>query len=236
MMFSETPKNNGLIRELSPSDYEALAPHLRQIRLPFGQTLFETRQNILAVIFPTSGIVSFVVELLNGEAIEAGMIGNDGVVGASAILDGKAALNKATVQMEGAGYAIDLEVMRYAAQASGTLRESLFRHDQMLLIQAQQSVACNARHTLEARLCRWLLRCRDLAESGSLSLTQEYMAQMLGVQRSTLSMVAHRLQASGIIEYRRGHVQILNVDGLKECACECYEATRGQQSALLGKS
>jgi CRP-like cAMP-binding protein len=106
----------------------------------------------------------------------------------------------------------------------------------MLLIQAQQSAACNARHTLEARLCRWLLRCRDLAESGSLSLTQEYMAQMLGVQRSTLSMVAHHLQASDIIEYRRGHVQILNLDGLKECACECYEATRGQQSALLGKN
>jgi CRP-like cAMP-binding protein len=235
-MSSESPKRNGLIRGLSPSDYEALAPHLRQIKLPFGQTLFERQQSITAVIFPTSGIVSFVVELLNGEAIEAGMIGNDGVVGASAILNGKAALNKATVQMEGAGYAIDPEAMRSAAQASATLRESLFRHDQMLLIQAQQSVACNARHALEARLCRWLLRCRDLAESGSLSLTQEYMAQMLGVQRSTLSMVAHRLQASDIIDYRRGHVQILNLDGLQECACECYEATRGQHSALLGKN
>jgi CRP-like cAMP-binding protein len=235
-MSSETPKSNGLICGLSPSDYEALAPHLHQIKLPFGQTIFETAQNITVVIFPTSGIVSFVVQLLNGEAIEAGMVGKDGVIGASAILDGKAALNKATVQMEGAGYAIDLAVMRSAAQASQTLRESLYRHDQMLLIQAQQSAACNARHTLEARLCRWLLRCRDLAESGSLSLKQEYMAQMLGVQRSTLSMVAHHLQAAGIIEYRRGHVQILNLDGLKECACECYEATREQQSALLGKN
>ena len=218
---------------LDLSDYEALAPHLRPIKLAFAQTLHEPGQTIIGVLLPTSGIVSFVVQLLEGDAIEAGMVGKDGIVGASAILNGAVALSKATVQMEGAGFAIDLDVMRGAAKSSEMLRDSLYRHDQIMFLQAQQSVACNVRHSLEARLCRWLLRCRDLTGSEFLPLTQEYMAQMLGVQRSTLSMTAHRLQAAGLIKYSRGIVQIVDLEGLKESTCECYETIRDQQKTIL---
>jgi CRP-like cAMP-binding protein len=224
---------NEFLRAIDSSDYEALAPHLRPIKLAFAQTLYDPGQTIIAVILPTSGIVSFVVQLLEGDAIEAGMVGKDGVVGASAILNGAKALSKATVQMEGAGFAVDLDIMRGAAKSSEPLRDCLFRHDQITFLQAQQSVACNVRHALEARLCRWLLRCRDLTESESLALTQEFMAQMLGVQRSTLSVTAHRLQAAGLIKYNRGHVQILDLDGLRESACECYESIRHQQRTIL---
>ena len=168
--------------------------------------------------------------------IETGMVGRDSLVGGSSALDGKVSLNTAIVQIAGSGSSLKLEHLRDAADASITFRTTLIRHEQMILVQAQQSAACNISHTLEARLARWLLRCRDLMDSDDLDLTQEFLGQMLGVRRTSVSLVAGTLQQSGLIRYRRGHIHILDVDGLREAACECYETVRAQSERLLNSS
>ena len=161
------------------------------------------------------------------------MVGRDGVLHAASALDGKISLNRAIVQLPGYGSVISAQHLSDAADEFRDLRALLIRHEQVILAQAQQSGACVAAHVVEARMCRWLLRCRDLARSDELFITQEFLAQMLGVRRSHLSVVANTLQKAGFISYRRGRVRIVNPDGLKEAACECYETVRGHYARLL---
>ena len=118
--------------------------------------------------------------------------------------------------------------MRAAVAASKSLRMKLYEHDQILLVQAQQSAACNAKHQIEERLCRWLLRTRDLVQSDNIELTQEFLAQMLGVRRTSVTLAARHLQGANLIKYRRGHIQILDLEGLQDTSCECYEAVKSQ--------
>lgn len=231
-MSTERP-NNAFLRALNEQDFAALRPELTAVKLPLMHILYGPEQPIRALTIPTSGIVSFVVHLTTGDGVEAGMAGNDGIVGASAVLNDTMALNTAVVQMGGAGLALDIGVARKIAAASPSFRRAIYRHEQVLFLQSQQSIACIAKHPLEARLCRWLLRCRDLAESEKLSLTQEFLAQMLGVQRSTLSVTAHRLQAAGLIEYSRGNIRIVNLEGMKESTCECYGTIKELEGKLL---
>jgi CRP-like cAMP-binding protein len=165
--------------------------------------------------------------------IEAAMIGHDSMLGASSALDGKISLNKAIVQLSGFGVALDVKRFREVAEKSLDFRTKLVRHEQALFVQAQQSAACNASHTLEARLSRWLLRCRDLSGNDTLALTQEFLGQMLGVQRSSVSLVAHTLQQAGLIRYSRGRIDILNLEGLQEASCECYRTVKAHYDRLL---
>jgi len=231
-MSTERP-NNAFLRALSDWDFASVQPELTAVNLPLAQILYGPEQPIRALTIPTSGIVSFVVHLSTGDGVEAGMVGNDGIIGSSAVLNETMALNTAIVQMLGAGLALDVGTARKIAAASPNFRRAVYRHDQILFLQAQQSIACIAKHPLEARLCRWLLRCRDLAQNEKLSLTQEFLAQMLGVQRSTLSVTAHRLQAAGLIEYRRGNIRILNLEGIRESTCGCYGAIKELEGKLL---
>ncbi len=231
-MSAERP-NNAFLRALSEPDFAAIAPELTSIKLPQAHILYGSEQPVRALTMPTSGIVSLIVRLTTGDGVEAGTVGNDGILGASAVLNDAMALNTATVQMGGAGFALDLAAARKMAETSSSFRRAVYRHDQILSLQSQQSIACIAKHPLEARLCRWLLRCRDLAGSETLSLTQEFLAQMLGVQRSTLSVTAHRLQAAGLIEYSRGNIRIMNLDGIKESTCECYGTIKELEGKLL---
>jgi len=233
--MAERQSDNSFLQSLQAADYELLRPHLRHTKLTQEEVLFESGGEIDAVHFPSSGIVSFVVTLSEGDMIEAGMIGRDGVVGAAAALDGVTAVNTAIVQVGGEAQTVDVATFRALLSKSEAIRTELYRHDQALLLQAQQSGACNARHELEARLCRWLLRSSDLVGNHQLPLTQEFMAQMLGVSRPTLSLTAHRLQASGLIRYRRGTVEILDLDGLRQSACECYQALKNQEARLFGR-
>jgi CRP-like cAMP-binding protein len=227
------PSANHFLQALSRGDFELLRPHLRDVKLTHSDVLFEAGGIIERLYFPTSGVVSLVVALAGGDVIEAGMIGRDGVVGTSAALDGPVSLNRAIVQIAGTASAIDTQPMRAAVAASKSLRIKLYQHDQMLLAQAQQSAACNAKHQIEERLCRWLLRTRDLVESDSIELTQEFLAQMLGVRRTSVTLGASHLQAVNLIKYRRGHIQVLDVDALQEASCECYEAVKSQVARLL---
>jgi CRP-like cAMP-binding protein len=152
--------------------------------------LFEVGDEIDRVYFPHTGVISLVVNLASGEMIETGMVGRDSLLGGSSALDGKVSLNKAIVQIPGAAFALDLDHLRHLADANVSFRTTLIRHEQFILVQAQQSAACNITHTVEARLARWLLRCRDLMDSNDLELTQEFVSQMLGVRGTSVSIVA----------------------------------------------
>jgi CRP-like cAMP-binding protein len=160
------------------------------------------------------------------------MIGRDSVVGGSAALDGAVALNDAIVQLPGTASVLDIAQLRRAAEQSVTFRATLIRHGQALLAQAQQSAACNAAHTVEARLSRWLLRARDLSGSDAMHVTQEFLSQMLGVQRTSVTIVANTFQQAGIIRYRRGNIQITDLNGLIHSACECYGTIKEHYAKL----
>jgi CRP-like cAMP-binding protein len=225
---------NLLLASLSAGDAAAVQPHLRPIRLEHQKILFDTGALVDVVYFPTSAIVSLVVSLSTGEMIEAAMVGKDGVVGASSALDGKISLSRAIVQLAGEGLVCDADVLKGATLQSHTLLSKLIRHEQTVYAQAQQSTACMATHDVEARLCRWLLRARDLSGSDTLLFTQEFLAEMLGVRRTSVTTVAHTLQRAGMIKYARGKIQVLDLAALQETACECYATVNSHYQALLG--
>ena len=228
------PNANLLVASLSSVDNAVLRALLKPAYLTAQQVLFEGGDTIEAVYFPTDAIISMVVGLSTGQMVETAMVGRDGIVGASAALDGKYAANRAVVQFPGAAFVCEAQALKRAVLQSATLQSVLIRHEQTLLMQTQQSVACIAAHHIEARLSRWLLRARELSGSDSLPFTQEFLAEMLGVQRSSVSVVAHTLQQAGLIKYSRGRIQILNLDGLQETACECYAIVANNYRRLLG--
>jgi CRP-like cAMP-binding protein len=224
---------NGLLASLPHADFDLLRAHLTSVKLDHEAVLYEAGETVKCVYFPHIGVISLVVDLSSGETIETGMVGCDSLVGGSSALDGKVALNKAIVQIAGEASVLDLERLRSAADKSIAFRTTLIRHEQMILVQAQQSAACNVSHALEARLARWLLRCRDLMTSDNLELTQEFLGQMLGVRRTSVTLVASTLQQAGLIKYRRGHIHIIDVEGLRDAACECYQTVKSHSDRLL---
>jgi CRP-like cAMP-binding protein len=222
-----------MLAALTPADRDTLLPQLRVVELPQATVLFDAGDTIGAIYFPHSGIVSLVVDLTSGDMIEVAMVGRDGVVGGSAALNGDLSLNKAVVQLAGRASVVDVDHVRSLAERSTIFRTALMRHEQFVMVQAQQSAACNATHAVEARISRWLLRCRDLAGGDDIALTQEFLAEMMGVRRTSVSLVANTLQQAGLIKYRRGHIRVLDVEGLREAACECYETVRVHADRLL---
>jgi CRP-like cAMP-binding protein len=226
--------SNHFLASLSAHDSDLLRPHLRRDELVLRSVLHCAEQQIARVYFPTAGIISLVVALSDGQMIEAGMFGRNGVVGGGAALNGKMAINQAIVQVAGSSLTIDAELLKRFAGESDALRTSLMRHELMSSAHTQQIAACNAAHDLEERMCRWLLQTRDLLMSDTLPLTQEFLAVMLGVQRSSVTMVARKLQESGLIKYRRGHIQLLDAENLQDACCECYETINGHFERLVG--
>jgi CRP-like cAMP-binding protein len=233
-MAQSLHSSNHLLASLHADKMAALLPHLKVVELPQETVLYESGDTIKVVYFPHQGVISLVVDLASGDMIEAAMVGRDSVAGGSSAFDDQISLNRAIVQVAGRASALDVDHFRALAAQSETFRAKLARHEQFILAQAQQSAACNAAHTLEARLSRWLLRCRDLLGSEDIPLTQEFLAQMLGVRRTSVSLVAHTLQQAGLIRYRRGHIRVLDLEGLRESACECYQTLKSQSDRLLG--
>ena len=231
--MSQSSQPNLFLKSLAEADYEVLRPHLKPSELTQGTVLFEIGAPIHQIYFPHSGVVSLVVDLATGEIIEAAMIGRESLVGASAGLNGQVSVCKAIVQIAGTATTLDSHRLRALGDASVACRTALFRHEQLVLVQAQQSAACNAAHTIEARLARWLLRCRDLQGSDDLLLTQEFISEMLGVRRTSVSVVANTLQQAGFLRYRRGHIRILDLEGMQDTACECYQTVKSQAERLL---
>jgi CRP-like cAMP-binding protein len=232
--MERTMPGNLLIESLSASDRALLNSHLKPVELKQANILYESGDAIDAVYFPTTAVISLVVTLSTGEAIEAAMVGRDGVVGAAAALDGKRSVSRAIVQAGGSGFLCEPEALHRVAMQSPAVLSLLIRHEQTVFAQSQQSAACNATHHVDARLARWLLRARDLSGQDALPFTQEFLAEMLGVRRTSVSVTAHTLQAAGLIRYKRGNIQITNLEGLQETACECYETVRKHYRVLLG--
>jgi hypothetical protein len=206
---------NRILSSLPQNVFAALEPHLKTVNLGFGEVVAETDQPVTRVYFPHHCVISLVVAMEVGDTIETAMVGRDGVANATSALDGKIALHRGVVQIAGDASVIAPDVLRAIANDFEPLRSILIRHEQVLLAQAQQSAACNASHTVESRLCRWLLRLRDLTQLTKLNITQEYLAHMLGVRRTSVTFVAGTLQRAGLIRHRRGTVEILDVEAVE---------------------
>src|SRR3954470_619428 len=230
----ENPPNL-FLSSLPPAEFDALRPHLRAVELRQSDVLHEIGSPSEKLHFPHNGNVSPVSDLAPGETMQSAMIGRESVVGGSSGLNSQVSLSKAIVQIAGHASWTDAHRLRALADTSDAAREALFRHEQLILVQAQQSAACNATHTVEARLARWLLRCRDLQASDDLPLTQEFISEMMGVRRTSVSVVANTLQQAGFLRYSRGHIRILNLEGLQETTCECYQTVKTHSERLLGK-
>jgi CRP-like cAMP-binding protein len=228
-----SPRDNQLLAMLHADDLAVLDKCLTTIDLRPEATLARPGDEIRRVYFPHSGIVSYLVEVADGHAVQTGMVGRDGMIGGPQALDDKTSINKIIVQLPGTASVIDRDHLREALQERSAIRKLLAAHDQFFLAEVQQTAACNALHPVEARMCRWVLRMMDLVGT-DMSLTQEYLAAMIGVRRSSVSEVAIRLQADGIVSYVRGHVHIENVERLKQSACECYLVVRHNYAKLLG--
>jgi CRP-like cAMP-binding protein len=227
------PGRNQFLRALSPPLFEKVASRLRAKDYASGDVLFFVGDKIVNIYFFHTGGVSLVLELANGEMVESAMVGNDSLVAGGAALDAGDAVYKAIVQIPGSASTLDVDAARQIARESEEFRSAIIRHEQVILAQAQQSAACNATHNLQERLARWLLRVRDAIGSDRLNLTQEFIAEMLGVRRSSVSLVAHQLQQGGLISYRRGQIVIEDLEGLRESACECYGTIKAHYDRLL---
>ena len=229
--MSKSP--NRLLASLPADAFSAISPHLTIGELKFGDVVANAGSPIRQVYFPYSGVISLVVELEVGTMVETAMVGRDGVLNAAPALDGKVSLNKGIVQSAGSAGTIEVNRFRRLANEFEPFRSLLMRHEQVLFAQSQQSAACNASHSVEARMCRWLLFMRDLAGNDDLMLTQEFLAQMLSVQRPSVSIVASPLQKAGLIKYSRGRMRLLDVKGLEKRACECYGTVKAHYQRLL---
>jgi CRP-like cAMP-binding protein len=218
---------NRLLKQLGADDFLALQPKLKKFSMTRGAVLHSSMSVIEHVYFPLSGMVSLDTVMSTGEQIVTAIVGREGVIGASiAGLGPNSFCTQATVQIPGMAWRIKSDRFLKMFDASVAFRKLIneFRAD--ILLQTQQSAACNALHTVEARLCRWLLHSEDVVGSDTLQLTQEVISHMLGVQRPSVSLCAEALHNRGLIEYSRGNIKILDRGGLEKCACECYSVVR----------
>jgi len=227
---------NRLLGLLSSGDYQRLRPHLHRVPLGYRQSLYRARQRLGFVYFIESGVGSLVNTMANGQAAEVGTIGNEGIVGLPLLLGDDRAPTSVYVQVPGMG--LRMTAARFSAELarSASMRTVMLRYAHALFNQVAQSAACNHFHTLQQRCCRWMLMTHDRMQSDEFLLTQEFLAMMLGVQRTGVSLAAGALQRAGLIRYSRGVVTILDRGGLQQRACECYDLSRREFDRLLGKS
>ena len=228
--------NNAILLSLPAKDLAAITERLKPMPLDMGQMFGEPGAPIEQVVFPTAGLISVVTELSGGERIETALIGRSGVLGASVAFGAKSHISTSFVQMAGSALVMRASDFAEFVRRRDDIRALLFRNEEYLLAQSQQSVACNARHQIAMRLATWLIRSRDAAEQMHIKMTQEFLAQMLGVQRASVSLVAAELQEEGLIRYRRGNIEIVNEKKLIERACECCQAVRMQYRRLFDGS
>jgi CRP-like cAMP-binding protein len=227
------PLDNKLLASLPRDHFDRLLPHLTTVQLPQGLVLFESGDEVDQVYFPQYGMLSLLAVLRDGKAIETATVGREGVVGAMAGLGLYKSLVRVVVQMPVSVTKIAATHFRTVAAGSDPVRNLCVRYNEVLLSQARVTAACNALHSIEARFCRWLLQSADRAANDTVALTQEFLAEMLGVRRTSVTEVASKVQSAGAITYSRGVIRILDRPALLRMSCECYE-TLVDQSAQLG--
>ena len=226
------PPTNWLLAALPELEFERLKPHLKPTRLPAGQVLHEIGECIERVYFPDSGMVSLVLTSGDGTNVEVGIVGREGMVGAAALLQSNQTISQAMVQIAGSGWRLPAEVLRAEFKRGGLLQERMLRYAQALLTQTSQTALCNRLHTVEERLARWLLTAHDCVQSDTIGLTQEFIADMLGTRRTGVTIAAGVLRQEGLIDYTRGYIKIIDHEGLKDAACECYPILHKQFQRL----
>jgi CRP-like cAMP-binding protein len=237
----EAPKSvdhraNRLLAALSPEDYARLSPHLDLIELSAGQILYESGEIMRHAYFPHDAVVSLVAVLEDGGSAEMAVFGREGVLGFASSLVTRVSFGRYVVQLSGTLSRVPVDRLREAMDASPRTRELLLCYVEALLAQTFQTVACNAVHGVEARCCRWILATHDRVDQNDIPLTHEFLAEMLGVQRSTVSIVTRTLQTAGLITQRRGVITVTDRAGLEEVACECYRSIRRSFERLLPKT
>lgn len=221
------PSDNLILDGLPDSVMASLEAHLTPVELPQSLILQEAGRPVSQVYFPLSGMVSLLAVTPSGESIETGIVGREGLVGGLAVGD-LTSFAQAIVQIEGRALRIGAPQFRSLCQVNPELRDRVDRYQAFILSQAQQNAACHALHSLEGRLCRWLLQSQDLIESNQIALTQEFLSYMLGVRRPTVSVAASELQKDGLIQYRRGTITVVDRPGLLKRSCQCYEVLRDE--------
>ena len=228
-----TALHNRLLKALPPDALAMVMQHLSYVELERGRLLYDPGDQIDVIYFPQDGVISLMTLMENVAAIESATIGPEGALGLQAAVGPRQALSRAIVQTPLKAGRITAERMHEAWSKDPKVRDLVDRHNEALFGHAIQSVACNALHSVEARFCRWLLTCHDRISTDTVALTQEFLADMLGVQRTTVTAVARSLQERGFIRYRRGVVDIIDRSGLETGACECYGAIRRTYQRLL---
>jgi CRP-like cAMP-binding protein len=218
-----------------PADTQAELRTLTSgVRKEQGGLLHAQSEEISCVYFPRPGtLVSIVIPLSEGETIETGFVGHTGLVGGSALLNGRAAFNTAMVQLGGDFDKAPVDRVRALVERDAELRGRVINHEGFMQVQSQQTAACNAVHRVETRLCRWMLQARDMVESDTLDFTQEFISHILGVRRTTVTLIARQLQSLGFIKYSRGRIKLIDLAGLEEASCECHKAIISQYERLV---
>src|SRR4030088_2654894 len=227
-------RTNRLLSLLSDDDYERLRPHLSNVVFDYKKSLYEASRPIDHVYFPVDGVASLVITTADGASAEVGTIGNEGMVGFPICLGDRDAPSSVYVQVPGTALGMDTHIFHGELERSSTLNLIMLRYAHAFFNQVAQSAACAHLHRVEQRCCRWLLMTRDRIPSGDFLLTHEFLGMMLGVRGTTGTEVLGKLQKAGLVRYRRGHVTILDHEGLQQRACECYDISKLEFDRLLG--
>ena len=233
MLTAHLAQNNRLLAALPTTDYKRLIPHCDVIALSLGEVLYEPGSQLQYIYFPTDSIVSLLYVMEDGASAEIAVAGNDGLLGIALFMGGQTMPNRAVVQSAGDAIRLKSHLLQEEFRRGGKLQSLLLRYTQALITQMSQTAVCNRHHTLRQQLCRWLLLSLDRLPSSELVMTQELIADMLGVRREGVTSAAKKLQDEGWIRYKRGHITILDRKGLESSVCECYEVVRKEYDRLL---
>jgi len=233
MALAVGPRENQLLARLPDEELVRWLPHLEPVDMPLGKVLYESGATLLYVYFPTSAIVSLLYVMEDGASAEIAVVGYEGIVGISRFMGGESTPSRAVVQSGGNGYRLKASLMLEEFNRAGTVMHLLLRYTQALITQMAQTAVCNRHHTLDQQLCRWLLLSLDRLRSNELVMTQELIANMLGVRREGVTAAAGRLHRAGLINYQRGHISVLDRWQLERRTCECYAVVKREYDRLL---
>src|SRR5450631_1254473 len=230
---STDPRHNQLLAALPYDELQRWLPHLEQAEMPLGQVLYEAGGTLSHVYFPTTAIVSLLYVMQNGESAEIAVVGNEGVVGVSLFMGGESTSSRALVQSAGGAYRLTAQLMKKEFYRAGPVLHLLLRYTQALITQMVQTAACNRHHSLDQQLCRWLLLSLDRLQGTEMVMTQQLIANMLGVPREGATEGALKLQKAGLIDYTRGRIRVLDRAALEKRTCECYAVVKKEYDRLL---
>jgi CRP-like cAMP-binding protein len=233
MPISAETRKNSLLAALPDPEWQRWQPLLEPVEMPLGQVLYESGATLTHVYFPTTSIVSLLYVMESGASAEIAVVGNEGLVGISLFMGGESTSSRAVVQSAGHGFRLKAQLMKNEFNRAGPVLHLLLRYTQALITQMSQTAVCNRHHTLDQQLCRWLLLSLDRLQGNELVMTQELIANMLGVRREGVTEAALKLQQAGLISYARGHIIVLDRAGLEKRTCECYAVVKKEYDRLL---